>query len=295
MEENYFLKINNYFDNLTEIASKFDEKFYELHKNYLRQNVYGLIADDNASLNKQICEKPLGYARDYIVTNYFYENGYPGNSIYGMFINRYTLETPLARAHIKRRVYLKNVILRLQRRKSSDTVLNVSSFACGPAPEIFDILDSEIKDIHFALIDGEKKVIEYLKERIKKYHNLSSEVDLIQANIFNLLRGKEYLDIPKQNLIYCAGFFDYLKKNTAIKFIRFLLNYLKSGGLLILTNVSADDSNNVYLKMIGEWDICHRTIGNLLELLNSIDDIQYKKILADFYTKRNLYLIIKKK
>ncbi len=294
LQEGYFPKINNYFTDLTKISLKFDKKTYELHKNYLRKNIYTLITNNDAPLNKQICEKPLGYAGDYIVTNYFYDDGYPGNSIYGMFIDRYTLEAPLARAHINRRTYLRNVILKLKRRKINNP-LNISSFACGPAPEVFDILDNGVKDIYFNLIDGEKKVIEYLKDKTEKYNNSFSNVNLIHANIFNFIRGKKCLNIPEQDLIYSAGFLDYIKKSTATRFLKTLLNYLKPRGILIVTNASIDDSNNAYLKMIGEWDMYHRTCSDLLNLVEGMDNIQYKKVLSDFYTKRNLYLIIKKK
>jgi hypothetical protein len=227
------------------------------------------------------------------VANYFYEDGYSGTSLYGMFMDRYTVESPLARAHINRRTYLGRLIEK-KAKHLADGILNVCSFACGPAPEVFDTLDKGIGNVRFTLIDGEAGVIDLLKTKLSRYKDQKKKVSLHHANIINLLRLNEKLRIPDQDIIYCAGFFDYIREATATKCVRYMLSHLKSGGWLIVVNVSTDDVKNVYLKMLGEWDLYHRSKRELLSLLENVEGLRQKKVWSDYYTKRNHYLVMKK-
>jgi extracellular factor (EF) 3-hydroxypalmitic acid methyl ester biosynthesis protein len=251
------------------------------------------MAEPTTQVNRQIGEKPLGYAGDYIVANYFYEDGYSGTSLYGMFMDRYTVDSPLARAHINRRSYLGRFIEKKAKLFPGGT-LNVCSFACGPAPEVFDTFDKGVSNVRFTLVDAEPGVIELLKNKLNKYKEQKKHATIHHANIINLLRRSDKLHIPEQDIIYCAGFFDYIREATATKCIRYMLNHLRSNGWLVVVNVSMDDVKNVYLKMLGEWELYHRSKKELLSLVDNVEGLRQKKVWSDYYTKRNLYLVMKK-
>ncbi|MBU0467541.1 MAG: class I SAM-dependent methyltransferase [Candidatus Omnitrophica bacterium] len=293
LKKRKYPKINKHFLTLNEMTNMFDQKEFELHKVYLRNNLLELFAQTSMPLNWQIIQKPLGYAGDYIVSNYFYEEGFSGESLYSMFMDRYTMESPLATAHRNRKKYLSKLITKLSYR--CENKLKVASFACGSSPEVFEVYENGINNVSFTLIDGEEKAIEFLIEKGKKYPQFKVNVRLYHRNIIDLVRKSEYLEISEQNLIYCAGFFDYIKDSTATRLIKYMLHILSPGGWLIVLNVSMHDINDVCLKMLSEWDMYHRSEERMMQLVENIEGITQKKVLPDFYTKRNLYLIIKKK
>ena len=294
MQQKYYSRFTESFIKLTELAGDVGTEVYEKEKKYLRENLYDLIAGATTVVNKQICEKPLGYAGDYVVADYFYKDGYSGSDLYGMLMDRYTVESLLAKAHKNRQYYLGRLIEKLAYR-SKGKILNVFSLACGPAPEVFDIFDKKINNVSFTLLDGEPGVLRFLKEKLKDYSEQSRSVRLFQENIINMLRKDQLFCIPSQDLVYCAGFFDYIRKGTATKLIRYMLKYLKPGGWLIVVNVSKDDARNVYLKMIGEWDLYHRSHQDCLDLVPADKEVRTKKVVRDAKTGRNLYLIIRKR
>lgn len=294
-----FTELNLSFKKLSRISSNFDEIQRRTHEEFIQEHLLHLISRYDAPLNMQICEKPFGYAGDFVAVNYFYEDNFPGYSTYGKLIDRYTLSLPLARAHINRRKYFRNVIRKLINRRGKSSITRIASFACGPAVEIFDFIEenNDLYNVQFTLVDGEAELIKLLKlySHTLRHKIRDGGFQIIHQNILSLLRNKDLMkDFPKQNFIYCAGFIDYLKDHTVEKLIGFLFNLLEKDGILILVNVVKDPDHTAYLEMIGEWFLHHRDKEGLLALANNIEGIRQKKILADFETKKNLYLVLRK-
>ncbi|HBG60562.1 MAG: hypothetical protein A2Y06_02385 [Omnitrophica WOR_2 bacterium GWA2_37_7] len=126
-------------------------------------------------------------------------------------------------------------------------------------PEVFEVYENGVNNVSVSLIDGEEKAIEYLKEKVNEYPHFKSKISFNNQNIINLVRKNEYLDFSRQDFIYCAGNFHYIKDSTATKLIKYMLKILSSGGWLIVLNVSMHDINDVCLKMLSEWDMYHRS------------------------------------
>ena len=290
----YYKNIDERFSILSKIADSFDINLFALHKSYVRSNIYPVIEDDSAKLNWQIDKKPLGYSGDFIVANYIYENGYSGTTLFGMFMDRYTLETPLAQAHMRRREHLKFIIYEELSHSSTD-IFRVSSFACGSAPEAFDILSgNKRKDIYFTLVDGEPKAIDFLKKKAIQESILNENLSIIQSNLLLVLREKDSLNLPKQNFIYSAGFLDYMGSAIAKRLIQYMFDCLQENGVLLIINVSMHDKNNVYLKMLGEWPLHHRSEADLMDLVGNLNGNCKKEVWADKINGRNLYLKLRK-
>ena len=287
----YFSKINELFGQLSALVST-DSPLYLEHKVFIREKLYALMADPATKLNLQIGSKPFGYAGDFLVSNYFYQDGYTGDTLYAMFMDRYTMELPLARAHKNRREYLKNIII--HEANTKDRMLRVSSFACGPAPEVFDVL-SIIKDIHFNLYDGEKEAISLIRNLMIKRKVLLDQVSLTEVNIINLLRKQSVFVEGEQDLVYCAGFIDYVQSATIRKLVKYFLSILRPGGRLVLVNVSEHDASDVYLKMLGDWPLFHRTLDDMKSFFVGLESVKDEELWSDQETMRNHYLSLRKK
>jgi hypothetical protein len=292
LEERHFPLIVQHFHVLNRVSAVLTDDDYLAHKAYARENLCPLVIADETVLNKQINEKPFGYAGDYVVARCFYEDGYTGSSLWGMFMDRFTVKSPLATAHRNRRKYLSGIIENLHCNQGGEK-LRVASFACGPAPEVFDCISKGLSNIDYFLLDGEKDVLVYLRNRLDGFPKAATSCTLRHENVINLVRRNEDLGILKQDLIYCAGFFDYIKDSTARKTIRYMLGFLKQEGRLLIVNVSMDDVRDVCLKMLADWDLNHRSEQNLLDLAGNDHNMKVN-VWADEQTKRNLYLLITK-
>ncbi len=293
LSKEYYPILNERIQELSILAKCIENDEYDKYKTFFRINICPYLVNDFSSLNKHICSKPLGYAGDYIVANHFYEDGFPGANISGKFVDRFTIESPLARAHINRRKHIGDLIKMLCKR-NSDKNISVASFACGPAQEVFDVLDANVTNVNFTLIDGEKQVECFINKKLSLCNKNNVNIRFYHHNILNLVRKNEVLEIENQDLIYCAGFFDYLHDKTCTRLIKYMFKFLKNNGQLLIVNVSLHDRDNIYLKMIGEWNLHHRSLSNMLSLVPKDIEICHKKVFSDPLNGRNLYLIIKR-
>ena len=290
--------LTNHFNITWGLINNFLKKEFLTHQKFYQKELHPLLK--TPPLNERIYEKPLGYAGDFITTNYFYEDDYPGNSTYEKLINRYTLSIPITRAHINRRKYFKKLILETIEKNRKSKEIRISSFACGSAIEFLDILkeDKASHNLIFTGIDAEPLVIQYIQQNIREIRENKRKkcnVVLIHENILNLIRKKKQINgLLNQKLIYCSGFLDYLSDATASRTIEYLFNLLIDDGVLVLVNVSAENPLRSYYEVLGEWHLHYRSADQMLKLANRINNA--KDIYVDFEpeTKMNLFLILKK-
>lgn len=298
-KDEVFIKLNLYANKLQNIANTFSDEEYKRHIEYLRKEIIPYFIRECAILNKQIYDKPLGYAGDFIIANYFYEDGYPGSSSYGKLMDRYTLETPVARAHINRKKYFYKLILEtIKRNQEMDT--KISSYACGPAIEILDVIRSyiPINTVIFNCIDGEPlslRQIENDLSRINKEVINNYQVNIINENILKFVKQKKNPhSLTDQHLIYAAGFLDYMPHNISKIIINHLYSLLRKGGRLVIVNISSENPIRVFLESFGEWYLYHRNSDQLLELTEDISDAENIYVEPEPETKMNLFLNILK-
>jgi hypothetical protein len=100
-----FKKVNSYFDVLWQVSKSFPHILYDLHKRYCQEELHSLYLC--SPFVRRIYEKPLGYAGDYVMMNYIYEDGYEGDTTYDKLVHRYVLSLPVTLANKNRKYYLK--------------------------------------------------------------------------------------------------------------------------------------------------------------------------------------------
>lgn len=300
IKSNVFNQLNTHFEKLLSISRNFTSEEYSVHQAILQHFIVPVFALQEANLNHLIYFKPFGYAGDFMTSKMICEGGYPGSTTYGKLVNRYTLEQPLAKAHINRKTYLKRFLLRTLARTKPTRTLRIASLACGPAHEIIEIIEGN-QDLAsratFTCLDAEQKALNYIQNRLAKLQikSISSKtrVEFIQANILSLVRRGNLL-LPRQNLIYCAGFFDYISNSVVKRCLETFIDSLEPGGTLICVNVTKQEEK-IYLEMGGEWYLHGRTAEEIRSLIPSYRRIASKHVFLDPKIGMNAYLVIRLK
>lgn len=295
-----FKKIDVFFNRLCDIAKDLSRTEASGHKTFMQKEILHYFMRDSMPLNKQIYTKPLGYAGDYVVMNYLYENGYPGDDTYSKFIDRYTLSVSPARAHIYRRPYFGGAILDVIEKNIHLDEIKIASIACGPAIELLDVLKEHNipENVKFFCIDGEKKAIDQIQANLREIEaekRKKFSVDFLNENILQMIRKKVVVNkLKDQSFIYCGGFLDYLSDKVSFMLVKYLFGLLREGGTLVLVNMYKEDPSRVYLEMLGEWYLKHRDEREMMRMAEGLSAAKEVKIDFDPETKTNIYLIIRK-
>jgi SAM-dependent methyltransferase len=214
--------------------------------------------------------KPLGYPGDYVLMNYMYDDRREGSSAYARILHQLGKEERLAATVAARR----DLLVRLIRETLSvpGEQARVTSLGAGPAREIEDFLASaELqRRVVFTLIDQDESALRFAEDRLLRQalrHSGLVKVRCRQVSFKNLFGDTRLLlDLSDQDLVYSAGFFDYLQERVARRLLAALLRLVRPGGLVAVGN-AANEPDVIWVpEFVLDWRMKYRTEEDMREL-----------------------------
>jgi extracellular factor (EF) 3-hydroxypalmitic acid methyl ester biosynthesis protein len=211
--------------------------------------------------------KPRGYAGDFLTISWMYNNLSGGVAPLGPIVDDLFLRRPCCRAVQNRRGLLAEEIrLALENNGGS---ARVTSLACGPAEEIFDLFraspDAKLKA---TLIDIDFEALAFLAERCEKAH-LSKSVRLEHGNLVYLATGRQVLALTDQQLVYSSGLIDYFADEFVISLLNWIHKCLAPGGKVILGNFHTGNPDRALMDLVLDWKLIHRTEEDMHRLFKA--------------------------
>jgi len=202
--------------------------------------------------------KPRGYAGDFLTIEWIYENKPAGAGRLGPLLDRCFLNEPAARAVRNRRGLLAEEIGKLL--ESNDSETRITSLACGPAAEVFDVLAGLDRPERFkaTLIDIDLQALAFVTDRAQKL-KVGRYIKAVNANLVYLATSRHELELPPQDLVYSIGLIDYFSDAFVIRLIDYVHGLLKPGGKLILGNFHPSNSTRALMDHILQWKLTHRS------------------------------------
>jgi hypothetical protein len=220
---------------------------------------------DESPFMSRCLRKPLGYAGDYQMMNYIYDNEvFDAPTNMGKLLNYFLFSLPATNAVRNRAKIIRGIVQATFWQKSR---LAVASIACGPAREVAATLEpltdrAEEAKIIWTLLDQDKEALDSARRNLPKHILL--EPNLINAGVRNLLKNE--VRIGPQDIIYSLGLFDYLEDKVAISLIKLLFGELNPGGLMLIGNFDQSNPVRAFMEGVLEWYLIHRTEEEMLAL-----------------------------
>jgi extracellular factor (EF) 3-hydroxypalmitic acid methyl ester biosynthesis protein len=209
--------------------------------------------------------KPRGYAGDYLTLQMVYDDEPDGVRRLGPYIDRWFLGIPASCAVKNRRGLLRELIVETARAVDDRAIL-VTSLACGPAREIFDIFDEpDHPDIHATGLDIDDQALAYARG-VAAGAGVTGRMSFIQANAVKLALGRDTLTLPAQDLVYSIGLIDYLADHLVVKLLDWIYRSLRPGGLAVVGNFDVGNPDRAFMDHLLDWKLIHRSPQNLLDL-----------------------------
>ena len=90
--------------------------------------------------------------------------------------------------------------------RKADAPVHVASFACGPAEEIFDVLDGldDPSRLQATLVDIDREALGHVAARLER-EGRAERVTLEHANLVYLATGQQELPLVDLDLVYSIG------------------------------------------------------------------------------------------
>jgi extracellular factor (EF) 3-hydroxypalmitic acid methyl ester biosynthesis protein len=248
--------------------------------------------------------KPLGYAGDYEMVNMILRPPYEGSSLFAQVMNVWLLRQYPSEAHRNRIDYLVNLLTsEALRRKVRGEACRVLSIGCGPAYEIQRfVASSPLADsVRFELIDMNEETLAHtasVLEELKRRHGRRTIVATRKRTVLGLLRDAmrptgSKAAVGQQDLIYCAGLFDYLTDAACQQLLKAGWGWLAPGGLLVATNVDTYRPFRHMLEFLLDWHLNYRNQAQMRGLVVAEIPAEAAAITSDA-TGVNLFLEIRR-
>ena len=216
---------------------------------------------------ERMYRKPRGYAGDFLTIAWMYADEPGGAGELGSLLDRCFLNQPAAKAVRNRRELLREELQR-SLTLTDQRPVRVTSLACGPAAEVFDILLQEPElaaQVSFTLVDVDEQALQYVRERLIR-EELESVVRLERRNLLHLCIGRQQLELEPQHLIYSIGLIDYFDDRIVTRLQTWIHSCLAPGGRSILGNFHTSNPTRGLMDHLLDWRLIHRDEADMLRL-----------------------------
>jgi extracellular factor (EF) 3-hydroxypalmitic acid methyl ester biosynthesis protein len=215
--------------------------------------------------------KPRGYAGDYFTIELIYRDVPYGVGRVGLILDSFFLTMPpVIAVRNRREVLSKEILATVDEAQKEGRHARVSSLACGPAREIFDVFEQlENKaDLLATLIDLDEQAIDFVRN-LRNDNHLEEQIRLVNENLIYLARGETNYKLPPQDLIYSIGLIDYFSDQFVVSLIDFAYDSLAPGGRLMLGNFHPDNLGKGLMDYILDWRLIHRSEDDVNALMEA--------------------------
>jgi SAM-dependent methyltransferase len=236
-------------------------------------------------------EKPRGYPGDFEIMNMMYERQPQGQSVFSRIVHLAGCSERLAATVGSRREFLASELAShvATARECGRSLVRVTNLGSGPAQEVADVLQAGPRaggvDLIATLIDQDADALEYA------YRLLSAagrewpgrfELRLRHIAFADLLKDAGLLaELGNQDLVYSAGFFDYLSDKTATVLLAQLWSLVASGGRLLVGN-AGDDADAAWApEFVLDWRMIYRTEEQMRGLCEGLEEVAAAYVSAD--------------
>jgi extracellular factor (EF) 3-hydroxypalmitic acid methyl ester biosynthesis protein len=214
--------------------------------------------------------KPRGYAGDFATIDQIYRNEPVGRGRVGPLLDQAFLNLPACEAVRNRRHLLAEWIRLAIAEKADQSPARITSLACGPAAEVFDVY-GQLPDpsmLATTLVDIDFQALAYLDDQISAI-GLRRQMHPVNGNLVYLATGRSTLDLQPQDLIYSIGLIDYFNDKFVVTLLNFIHSLLRPGGKVVLGNFHPRNSTKALMDHVLDWRLIHRTEDDMNRLFKA--------------------------
>ena len=241
-----------------------DAKVHHVAKRYTEATITPLLED--VPIVRRAWTKPLGYAGDYHIMEYYYRDEFEGSTIFDQVMHRLLVQNPMARGVVTRARFVVDILDAEHERwaNGGKSGFAVANLGCGPGREVemWAKTKPDRGPVTWTLIDQEEEALALahsIGHGAVRQTQRSGELKLLHLSFSKLLRHPEAFNFEDQNYIFSSGLFDYLRQERAQVITKALYDRLVPGGLLAIGNAIGPNTNLWPPEFVADWPILYRS------------------------------------
>jgi extracellular factor (EF) 3-hydroxypalmitic acid methyl ester biosynthesis protein len=297
LDKSIWTSLNHLFEKFELVSQKVPRDHEPVHHLYAKRQLHPLLMC--SPFMYRIYRKPLGYAGDYEMVRMILRDSHEGNSLFAKALNRWLLAQVPAEAHRQRvQLLTQRLVSEGLRTRLGKKRLRVFNLGCGPAQEVIQFIkEHDLSDqADFTLLDFNEETINQTKAAVteaKVRHHRTTTFQMVKKSVIQMAKTPGRVTKDKYDLVYCAGLFDYLQDDISKQLMNVMYGLVAPGGLLIATNVGANNPIQKIMDLIFEWRLIYRNSRDMAALSPDEADPDDCKITAEA-TGCNIFIEVRK-
>lgn len=263
-----------------------DPKAHYAAKRFTEATVTPLLL--GCPLINRTWHKPLGYAGDYRVMEYYYRDDFEGDTAFDQLMHKLFVQNPMAQGVVTRARFMVDLLdsEHAEVAGSGTHDFSVANLGCGPGREVEMWAESKPNrgPVTWTLIDQEEDALalayQFGHDSVRQQQR-SAELKLLHLSFGKLLRQPEAFNFSEQNFIFSSGLFDYLRLDRAQAVIKALYNRLVPGGLLAIGNAIGPNTNLWPPEFVADWQILYRSRNDMQEMAAILPSTANVEVVVD--------------
>lgn len=244
--------------------------------NALKQHpVWSFVQQD--PFVRRCAERPRGYPGDAVVIDYIYGSSSVQPEIKQLarpaaVVHDFTTSAAAPRAVRYRRQFAAQVIDEVARDRNQH--VKVVSIAAGHLREAELSFAATTGRASFVAIDQDAESLDTIRRSMPNI-----DVDAVQGSVRQILTGK--MEIPKADLVYALGLFDYLPQPVAKRLTELMLDAVLPGGVLLIPNFLPGITDIGWMESFMDWKLVYRRDSEMLDLISDWNQVARAEIHRD--------------
>ncbi len=174
--------------------------------------------------------KPRGYPGDYMMLSAIYE-GRVKSEGFGGLLDRYFLQSDLAKAVVTRIANVKHFIIQeINQRESDVRVLNIAS---GPGQEFSSGIQDLNHRISLTCLDTDEDALQYLRDHFDAESRESVDLNCVCYNALKTSSAKKNVaNFGVSDIVYSVGLCDYIPDRFMVRILEGWRESVADGGIV---------------------------------------------------------------
>lgn len=263
-----------------------DRKAHYAAKRFTEATVTPLLL--GCPLINRTWHKPLGYAGDYRVMEYYYRDDFEGETAFDQLMHKLFVQNPMAQGVVTRARFMVDLLDAEHERVAAAGTASfaVANLGCGPGREVEMWAETKANrgPVTWTLIDQEEEALALayqIGHDSVRIAGRLAELNLLHLSFSRLLRHPEAFNFSDQHFIFSSGLFDYLRVDRAQAIAKALYDRLLPGGLLAIGNAIGPNTNLWPPEFVADWPILYRSKNDMEGMAGLLPDTAEVDIVVD--------------
>jgi extracellular factor (EF) 3-hydroxypalmitic acid methyl ester biosynthesis protein len=224
----------------------------------------------NVPVIRRSVERPFGYPGDYLMVEALFGEGPEPDSPFAALLERVVLQCAPSRAHRYRAPWAQ--VWLGQHARAHGEPLRVLSFACGPE-RILRAHAERGACFDATLCDHDSRALAHAQPALTAALAGRGAVQCVELSAVGLIRGGSALRAKLGgafDAVLVLGLLDYLSDPLVRRLARALGALLRSGGLLLASNLDRRNPHRCLMEYVGDWYVLHRDRAEFERLMQTV-------------------------